>query len=160
MQVGFPLHNEAYKTCIEAAAIAVLLYIAVKDLRTFRIPNASVILLALLYVPYAWLARSPLEIASGIVLAVLVSGPLIYLYVKQMVGGGDLKLVPVVCLWVGLRCALLFSASLLVLTIVHVLISKVSTARTGATARERHVMAYAPSLCGALILTIMLCRYL
>jgi prepilin peptidase CpaA len=154
------LHSEQYRVCIEAAAVVVLCYIGITDLRTFKIRNSGILLLLALYILYALVARSWAEILSNVILAVIVFGALLGLYAKGVLGGGDVKLLPVVCLWIGAHCALLFSALLLALIGLHLGAAKIGWANTStlttSTMKQRRAIPYAPSVAGALIGIILL----
>jgi Flp pilus assembly protein protease CpaA len=80
---------------------------------------------------------------------------LLFFYAKGAVGGGDVKLVSVVCLWIGTHCALLFSALLLVFIGLHVVAVRLGLASTQQMG-FRQAIPYAPSIAGALIGTILL----
>jgi Flp pilus assembly protein protease CpaA len=147
--------SAAYKFSIEAAAVALLCYIGITDFRTFKIHNGSVLLLLLLYVLYAVGVRSFSEVLTDVLLGVTLLAVLLWLYSKGSIGGGDVKLVPVVCLWIGAHCALLFSILLLLFVVLHLVAVKAGWAPTAATAGRRSI-AYAPSLAAALIGVIVL----
>ena len=155
VQTDLVLYNEQYKLCVESTAVALLCYIGWRDLRTFKISNESVLLLILLYALYAFATRPQQEILSNIILAAIMFGSLLYCYTKRFVGGGDVKLIPVVCLWVGAHCALLFSMLLLVFIFLHSLAARMGWART-ATMGQRQALPYAPSVAAAMIATILL----
>jgi Flp pilus assembly protein protease CpaA len=155
VQTDLVLYNEQYKLCVESATVALLCYIGWRDLRTFKISNESVLLLIFLYALYAFVVRSQQEILSSIILAAIMFGLLLYCYAKRLVGGGDVKLVPVVCLWVGAHCALLFSMLLLVFICLHFIAARMGWTRT-ATMGQRQALPYAPSVAAAMIATILL----
>ena len=140
---------------MEAAAVAVLGYIAYTDFRNFKINNSSVLVLLLLYGVYALTARSPYEVLSNAILGVIVFAVLFWLYTKSVVGGGDVKLVPVVCLWVGAHCALAFSIFLLIFIFVHLAAVRLGWAPTLAVG-DHQAISYAPSVAVALICVIAL----
>ena len=52
------VHSKQYAFLIEAITIAVLCYIGITDFRKFKIPNASLIILLLLYFLYVPIART------------------------------------------------------------------------------------------------------
>lgn len=156
--IELPIHGKWYQWCIEAATIAVLCEIAITDLRAFRILNSRVLLLLLLYVLFAAISRSPSEILWDIVLAVVMFGFLFLLYLKGVVGGGDVKLVPVVCLWVGTHFALPFSLFLLIFTSLHLFACRMGWAPT-LVIRKKRAISYAPSIAAALICTIVLASF-
>jgi len=140
---------------VVAAAIAVLCDIAITDLRTFKIYNSRVLLLLLLYGLFAAITRSPYEILSDIVLALVIFGILFLFYLKSVVGGGDVKLVPVAALFVGAHSALPFSVLLLAFTGLHLLATRMNWVPTLAIGDKRAI-SYAPSIAAALICVIVL----
>jgi prepilin peptidase CpaA len=81
---------------------AVLLTVAIGDARKFRIPNATVIFLTILYFLAAWLG------VPGTVgwIAHLGAGLLVlaigyFLFAFRVFGGGDAKLMAALALWTG-----------------------------------------------------------
>jgi Flp pilus assembly protein protease CpaA len=80
---------------------------------------------------------------------------LFWFYTKRVVGGGDVKLVPVVCLWVGAHCALVFSIFLLIFIVIHLMAARMGWARTLAIGGHQAI-SYAPSVAVALICIIAL----
>jgi Flp pilus assembly protein protease CpaA len=153
--LDLPLHDVRYKFYVEAATIAVLCYVGFTDFKTFRIRNESITLLLVLYIAYALIARSPYEILLNIAVSVAIFVVLLFFYTRGAVGGGDVKLVSVVCLWIGIHCALLFSALLLVFIGLHVVAVRLGFASTQPMG-SRLAIPYAPSIAGALIGTILL----
>lgn len=140
---------------IEATTVALLGYIGFTDARTFTIQNGSVLLLLLLYALYALVARSPYEILSSILLGAIVFAVLLCFYAKRTLGAGDVKLLSVVCLWIGIHCAFLFSTLLLLFIFLHLAAARMGWVRTR-TIAEGLAIPYAPAVTGALIGTIAL----
>lgn len=138
-----------------AAAIAVLCDIAITDLRTFKIYNSRVLLLLALYGLFAAITRSPYEILSDIILGLIVFALLFLFYLKNVIGGGDVKLVPVVVLFVGTHSALPFAVLLLAFTGLHLLATRMNWVPTLAIGDKRAI-SYAPSVAAALICIIVL----
>ena len=149
------LHSEWAKLGVETAAVALLCYIALTDFRIFKIHNSSVLLLVLLYGLYAFIGRSGYEILLNVTLGVIILGVLFWFYARGAVGGGDVKLVPVVCLWVGTHCALLYSIFLLTFIGVHLVAVRKGWVPTLAVGEHRAI-PYAPSVAASLICIIML----
>jgi prepilin peptidase CpaA len=149
------LHGPLYRFYIEAATVAVLFYVGLTDFLTFKIRNEIVVLLLILYALFAFVARSRIEVITDISLALAVFGVMLWFYTNGVVGGGDVKLVAVTCLWVGTHCAALFSILLLALGGLHWLAAKMGWVRTKPMA-GRIGIAYAPSVAGALVGTIVL----
>lgn len=154
-QADLLLHGALYKWFVEAAAIVLLAYIAVTDFRTFKISNKSIVLLLLLYGMYAFVFRSPYQILSNIALGALTFGLLLLFYARGLIGGGDVKMVPVVVLWVGIHGALIFSVLLLLFVVLHLIAVKAGWAPTLAIGRHRAV-SYGPSVAAALVCLIAL----
>lgn len=72
------------------------------DLRYFRIPNLLCLSLVLLFFPAAWLAG--LDLAQFWLHAKTGGGAFIFaffLFALRFWGGGDAKLYPALCLWLG-----------------------------------------------------------
>jgi prepilin peptidase CpaA len=155
IHIDLLLHGQQDKFYIEIAAVAVLFYVGFTDFMTFKIRNDVVLLLFVLYVIFAVVDRSWIDILSNVVFAAIMFGALLWLYMYNVVGGGDVKFMTVVCLWIGADCALLFSAFLVVLIGLHLVAARIGWAQTKPMA-GRHAIPYAPSVAAALIGTIML----
>jgi prepilin peptidase CpaA len=80
----------------------------VKDLRDYSISNAFVLVLAGLFILYALLSGRWITLYENIAFALLMFALLMVCYSKGWLGGGDVKLLTVALLWVGVRCALPF----------------------------------------------------
>jgi prepilin peptidase CpaA len=74
---------------------------AFKDLRERRIPNALTAGLALLYPIYVLVSPTPVPWlgALGLAAAVFLVG--LALFARELIGGGDVKLIAAVSLWAG-----------------------------------------------------------
>jgi prepilin peptidase CpaA len=153
---AFPIfYKESYELAIKAATIVLLCYIALIDIRTFKIENKSVVLLFVLYILYAFTSRTGREITADVFVGASVFGFLLWSYTRGGVGGGDVKLVPIVCLWVGAHCAMLFSALLIVFILLHLTIIRLGWASVRAI-DGRRAIPYAPSVAGAMLGAIFL----
>jgi Flp pilus assembly protein protease CpaA len=155
LQIELLLHGAQYKLYLEAATVAVLFYVAATDFLTFKIRNEVVLLLFILYALFAFVTRSRFEVMTDVILTITIFGVLLWFYTQGVVGGGDVKFVAVVCLWIGTHCALLFAMLLLAFGGLHLLAAKMGWARTRPMA-GRLGIPYAPSVAGALIATIVL----
>lgn len=83
--------------------------------------------------------------------------PMLVLYARRLMGAGDVKLLTVAFLWVGLDCALPFAILMLVFTAVHAVAVKLGRAKTCAGEHDhRRRIAFAPSIVGALIGSFLL----
>ena len=80
---------------------------------------------------------------------------MLFAYARNMMGGGDLKILTVALLWVGPHCALPFAILLLVFGGLHTLaawLRWVDAQRSDGRTR----IAFAPAVAGALIGSFML----
>jgi prepilin peptidase CpaA len=154
IQIDLQLHGDAYRFYIEVALVAVLFYAGLTDLRTFKIQNNLVLLLLVLYVLFALIARTPFEILTNLAFAAIIFALLLWFYTRGVIGGGDVKFVAVACLWVGLHCALLFSITLLLLIGLHLFAAWMGWAATKPMV-GRLAIPYAPSVAGAVIATAL-----
>jgi prepilin peptidase CpaA len=155
IQLDLFLHGAQYKFYIEIAAVVVLLYVGFTDFRTFKIRNDVLLLLVVLYVLLAIVSRSWIEIAEDVLLAIIMFAVLLWFFAQKVIGGGDVKLVSVACLWIGVHCALLFSALLLLFIVLHLGAARMGWAHTKPMG-GRYAIPYAPSVAGALIGVIIL----
>ena len=149
------LHGELYEFYVEIATLAVLLYVGYTDLRTFKIRNDAVLLLFVLYVFLALISRSWLDVLFDVGFAAVMFAVLLWFYANKLIGGGDVKFMAVVCLWVGGHCALLFSAFLLFFIGVHLGAARMGWVQSKSMAGRRAI-PYAPSVAGALGAVIVL----
>jgi prepilin peptidase CpaA len=155
VQLDLLLNSHQYKIYIEIAAAVVLLYAGITDFRIFKIRNYVVLLLLVLYIPFALVARSRFDIVLNVLFALIVFAGLLWFFAKRAIGGGDVKLMAVACLWVGVHCLLPFAVFLLLLICVHVAAVRLGWAKTKIIA-GRNAISYAPSIAGALIGVMLL----
>lgn len=78
-----------------------LFWVALTDLREFRIPNELVVALVGLYLLYALVSGQWVTMRWNIGFALLTMAGMIYAYWQQQMGGGDLKLLAAAFLWTG-----------------------------------------------------------
>ena len=72
-------------------------------------------------------------------------------------GGGDVKMLTVAFLWIGIDCAILFALLLLVFSSLHTLAVKLGWLGThGLNEEARTRIPFAPSLAAALISMFMI----
>jgi prepilin peptidase CpaA len=101
---------------IRVIALAVLLWLAVVDVRVRRLPTRAVLLIAALYAVNAVISRTPIHIVlTHAVIAGVVFAACAVLFFFRMLGGGDAKLAASIFLWAGLENA--FDVLLLVCVI-------------------------------------------
>jgi prepilin peptidase CpaA len=146
------MQNVAASNLILVITAAVLFYAALTDLKRYTIRNEVVLVLALLFFVHAFVSGRWTSIAWNIGLSTVILAILIYFYSHKLVGGGDVKLLTVALLWVGLDCALPFAVLLLISTTIHTLAAKIGWADTQHLAGDdRRRIPFAPSIAAALI---------
>jgi prepilin peptidase CpaA len=92
-----------------AALLALLVLAAVTDLRERRIPNWMTGGTAALYPLYVALSPTPVAWIGALGLAVMVFLVGLGLFARQIMGGGDIKLIAAISLWAGLDHFVLFA---------------------------------------------------
>lgn len=146
------MQNVPASNLILVITAAVLFYAALTDLKRYTIRNEVVLVLALLFFVHAFVSGRWTSIAWNIGLSAVVLVILIYFYSHKLVGGGDVKLLTVALLWVGLDCALPFVVLLLISTTIHTLAGVLGWADTQRLAGDnRRRIPFAPSIAAALI---------
>lgn len=128
-----------------------LFYVAMTDLREFKIRNALMITLACLYGIYAFLSGEWVHAYWNVGFAAAMFVVMVVFYSWNWLGGGDVKFLTVAFLWVGIRHALPFALMLLVFAVAHIVLAEkfawVPVRRTEGRAR----IPFAPSIAAALI---------
>jgi prepilin peptidase CpaA len=144
-----------------ASACAVLLitagmlvYGAVNDLRNYSISNAFTLALGGLFVLHALLSGRWVTLYENVAFALLMFAVLIVCYSRGWMGGGDVKLLAMAFLWVGIRCALPFSLFLLFFATLHTVAIKLNWV-AGRRVNDQLKIAFAPSVSAALILSFV-----
>ena len=134
---------------------ALLFYIAVTDLREFKIRNDLILVLAGLFFVHAFLSGRWVEMHWHVGLAALAFAFMVYWYAQGLMGGGDLKLMTVALLWSGIRCALPFLIIVVVAALLHTLAAKLGYI-TAQRVDRRMRIAFAPAIAAGLIGIFML----
>jgi prepilin peptidase CpaA len=141
-----------------AVTAGVLLYIAIEDLRRFRIRNILVLLLVALFFAHTALAHRWSVLPWNLAIAGLIFLVQLLFYARSWMGGGDIKILTVAFLWVGADCALPFAIFLCVFASIHSLAAKLNWVPSQPdTERSRHQrIAFAPSVAAAIICVFLL----
>lgn len=143
----------SYLILIATAALA--FYAAFTDLKQYTIPNGLIASLVALYVLHTFTLEDRSGLVWDVVFALVIFLILLFLYARDWVGGGDVKLLTVSLMWAGTHCALVFSIILLVAATAHTLAVKLK--RFGQHEDEKRVrIAFAPSIAVALVGVLML----
>jgi prepilin peptidase CpaA len=128
-----------------------LFYAALTDLREFKIHNALIIALACLFGIYAFLSGQWVNAHWNLALAFVMFAVMLIFYSQNWLGGGDVKILTVAFLWVGIRYAMPFALMLLVFAVIHIVMAEkfkwVGVRHTEGRAR----IPFAPSVAAALI---------
>src|SRR6516164_3064330 len=133
-----------------------LFYMALTDLKHFKIRNEFVLVLAALFFLHAFVSGRWVIIQWNLGFALLLSLIMFYFYLKNLMGGGDLKLLTVALLWVGPFCATPFAILLLVFACIHTLAAKLKFVDTLVDGEGKERIPLAPSIAAALIGVCML----
>jgi len=100
---------------VRLAAMGTLGWLAVTDVRDRRLPNKGVLAVAMLFFADAAVAPMSLSATGEHVAIAVVAGVLcVGLYLMNMLGGGDVKLIAALALWVGGNLLVATSTMLLV----------------------------------------------
>jgi prepilin peptidase CpaA len=134
---------------------ATLFWVALTDLREFKIRNEFIVVLAGLYFAHALVSGRWTSLPLNVAFALLMAAGMTYAYSLRQMGGGDLKLLAVAFLWTGPWSAVPLSMLLLAFTGVHYVAARFGLAAARPTAAGLRI-PMAPSLAGALIGTFAL----
>lgn len=111
---------------VRLAVLCTLLWLAVVDVRTRRLPNPAVLFVGGMFFADAWIRRLPIhDVLVHIGIAVFAYAVCALLFALRMMGGGDAKLASVIFLWSG---SSLWLPSLMLISMVGLLVALVSLA--------------------------------
>jgi prepilin peptidase CpaA len=145
--------SASYVVLVLSAAL--LFYMAVSDLREFKIRNDLILVLGALFFVHAIVSGRWTELHWNLAVAAVAFALMLLCYSQGLMGGGDLKLMTVALLWTGARCALPFLIILVAVALLHSLAAKLGW--VGAKrVNGRIKIAFAPSIAAALIGVFML----
>jgi prepilin peptidase CpaA len=134
---------------------ATLFWVALTDLKQFKIRNELILVLVGLFFAHSFLSGRWIEIHWNIGLAILMLVVMLYFYAQNLMGGGDVKLLAVACLWTGPWCALPFAILLLIFVSGHTAAAKFGWVEVQERENRKRI-PLAPSIAGALIGTIVM----
>jgi prepilin peptidase CpaA len=111
---------------IRLVVVAVLVWLAIVDVRTRRLPNLAVAVVGTLFFVDAAVMRMPIDVLCvHLIVGFAVLCAACLLFFTRVLGGGDAKLAAVIFLWTG--SALLMPAFTLI-SVVGTLVSLISLA--------------------------------
>ena len=129
---------------------AVLFYVALTDLKHFKIRNEFILVLAGLFFLHAFLSGRWTTLHWNLGFAALLFLIMLYFYSMKMMGGGDLKLLTVALLWVGPFCAFPFALFLLLFVCIHIIAVRLKLVQAQVVSEKKWI-PFAPSIAAALI---------
>src|SRR5262245_6645861 len=134
---------------------AVLFYVALTDFKQFKIRNELIFVLTGLFVVHALLSGRWVSAHWNLAFAALMFGVMLYFYAQNLMGGGDVKILTVGFLGVGLLCAFPSAFLPAVSSAVHVVAAKFGWAEVQQVCDKKRI-PLAPSVAAALILCFIL----
>jgi prepilin peptidase CpaA len=144
-------------TVILALVAVLMLYAAWTDLRRYVVGNGVIVALLVLFVAHIAIAEDRSSLPWTLALAGVMFAVLFFFFVRNWVGGADVKLMTMALLWVGIDRALPFAVLLLVFVLVHAVLARFKLVGSPAPAEDgRPRIAYAPSIAAAVIGTLLL----
>jgi len=133
----------------------VLFYVGLTDFKYFKIRNELVLVLVGLFILYALLSGRWISAHWNLGFAALMFGIMLYFYAQNAMGGGDLKILTVAFLWVGVGCALPFAVLLAVCAALHMAAAKFGWAEVQEVGGRKRI-PLAPSVAAAMIVCFLL----
>ena len=133
----------------------VLFYVALTDFKYFKIRNELILVLAGLFIVHALLSGRWVSAYWNLALAAFMFAVMLYFYAQNLMGGGDVKILTVGFLWIGLDCALVFAVLMAIFATVHVAAAKLGWVKVQQAGKHKRI-PFAPSVAGALIVCFML----
>src|SRR5882724_2647850 len=133
----------------------VLFYVALTDLKYFKIRNELILVLAGLFILHALLSGRWVSAHWNLGFAALMFSIMLYFYTQNAMGGGDVKILTVAFLWVGVGCAFPFAVLLAVCAALHAAAAKLGWADVQQVG-DRQRIPLAPSVAAAMILCFLL----
>lgn len=138
-----------------AITAAVLFYAAIIDLRKFKIPNEIIIVLLCLFVVFSWLTSYWTQLYWNLAFAFFMLVVLLFFYAQRWLGGGDVKILTVAFLWVGIHCAFIFAIFLVAFSFIHLIAARFEWLRVQEMEGRKRI-PFAPSVALALTSTFAL----
>ncbi|QUJ76710.1 prepilin peptidase [Sulfitobacter albidus] len=114
-----------------AAPTAILMHVVYTDLRYRRIGNESVAALGLIFVLGCLLSGPPDDVTGRMVAAAVVFGLCFLAFAARLLGGGDVKLLPVVFLFIPVDGVAAFVLALSAFVVVTFTVLKMARPHVG-----------------------------
>jgi len=140
---------------IHIALAAILVYVILDDFRNLRIRNEAVAALIVLYVLKEAIGGRYGEAVSHAAFAAVLFVLLLLFYARNLLGGGDVKLLVAAFLWLGIENSFLFSLLLLTFSVLYWLLAMLgAVSKRKVTARTR--IPFGPSIAAAWLTTLII----
>src|SRR5437763_1813858 len=128
----------------------VLFYVALTDLKYFKISNELILVLTGLFIVHALLSGRWMSAHWNVALAVLMLCLMLYFYAQNLMGGGVVKILPVGFLWIGFHCALVFAVLMMIFAGLNVLAAQFGWVKVEQIGDQKRI-PFAPAVAGAMI---------
>ena len=135
---------------------ATLFWMALTDLKEFKIRNEFVFALVGLFLVHSYVSGRWVEIHWHIILAAAALVFMLYWYSQKLMGGGDVKLLAVACLWTGPWAVAPFALLLAISVGIYMLAVRLGWAVVQINEAGQKRIPLAPSVAAALIGVFML----
>lgn len=142
------------QTVILIALVATLLFTIVDDWRNYTIRNEAILILLALFVARMIALGDYAHIGGQLGLAAFMFVTLLIIYERGWMGGGDVKLLAVAFLWLGVAELSTFTLLMCALVIVYYIAAKLKLAPS--RGQTRVYIPFAPCISGAWLLTLAL----
>ncbi|WP_424362196.1 A24 family peptidase [Methylocystis parvus] len=136
------------------ALVATLVFTIVDDWRNYTIRNEAILILLALFAARMIALGDYAHIGGQLMLAAFMFVTLLIIYSRGWMGGGDVKLLAVAFLWIGVAELSTFTLLMCALVIVYYVAAKLKFAPSRGQARV--YIPFAPCISGAWLLTLAL----
>jgi len=135
--------------------VGTLFYAAWSDFKEYKIPNWSMLLLVGLFLVHTLVSGRWTSIYFNLGLAAIIFIFCIFFYSQNIMGGGDVKILSVAFLWVGIECALPLAVLIMLFSAIHVGVIRLGW-KVARPIEGRMRIPFAPSVAAALVCTFIM----
>jgi prepilin peptidase CpaA len=154
-RVGVTAFSPTLSHVVLVITAGVLFYVALTDFKHFKIRNELILVLIGLFVVHALLSGRWASAYWNLALAAFMFAVMLYFYAQNLMGGGDVKILTVGFLWIGLDCAFVFAVLMAIFAIIHVAAAKFGWVKVQQVGEHKRI-PFAPLVAGAMIVCFML----
>jgi len=144
------MQNEFASESILIFTAGLLFWMALSDLRAFKIRNNHVLALTALFLVHAAVSGRWVFLHWNFAFAAAMGTLLIVAYRFRLLGGGDVKLLTVAFLWSGYKCAVPFLVVVGVASVFMIIAAHMEWIRSQRV-NGRLRLAFAPAIASGLI---------